>query len=196
MGGGARVTGRARGGCLGTEGGGGEGRRKRGPRDRAGSDLVHLRPVLQATAEGVPGEAGNDHEQRVQAAEDGSQHYGFGQPGVGGDVGQALPQGGQVLPLVQHSCNSRHQNRPRESRCDPCPAGPAMLTDLLEQDHSLVHCLDVRTVHGLRKELHCLRQEPAKAHREPGSCPRLPVPSLRPAPRLAHRLLGHVDFGL
>lgn len=49
-----------RGGHLGTEGSGGpEGRG--GPRAGTGSDLVHLRPVLQAAAEGVSGEAGDNH---------------------------------------------------------------------------------------------------------------------------------------
>lgn len=71
-----------------------------------GSNLVYLCPVLQTAAEGVPGKTGNNHQQRVQATEDGSQHYGLGQSGVSRDVGQSLSQGGQVLSLVQHPCNS------------------------------------------------------------------------------------------
>lgn len=89
------------------------------------SDLVHLRSVLQAAAEGIPGEAGNDHEQWVQAAEDGSQHYGLGQPGVSGDVGQALSQSGQVLPLVQHPCNSSAVRPPTPTGHPAAQPGPA-----------------------------------------------------------------------
>ena len=39
----------------------------------------------------------------------------------------------------------------------------APLTNLLEQDHGLVHRLDVWTVYGLGEELHCLQRERGRA---------------------------------
>lgn len=65
--------------------------------------LVHLCPVLQAAAEGVPSQTGDDHQERLDAAVDGGQHNRLGQPGVCGDLSQALAQGGQGLPVVQHT---------------------------------------------------------------------------------------------
>lgn len=65
--------------------------------------LIHLCTVLQAAAEGVPGEAGDNEEERLDAAVYGCQHDGLGQPGVGGDLGQALAQRGQRLSVVQHA---------------------------------------------------------------------------------------------
>lgn len=44
----------------------------------------------------------------------------------------------------------------------PQPSRPRPLTDLLEQDHGLVHRLDVGAVHGLGEELHRLWQEPSE----------------------------------
>lgn len=67
--------------------------------------LVHLRTVLQAAAEGVPGEARNDDEQRVEATVDGCQDNGLCQPRICGDLGKAFAQSGEGFSLVQHSCN-------------------------------------------------------------------------------------------
>lgn len=75
------------------------------PLSRRAPHLVHLRTVLQAAAEGVPGEAGHDDEQGVEAAVDGGQDDCLGQPGIRGDLGQAFAQRGEGFSLVQHSCN-------------------------------------------------------------------------------------------
>lgn len=75
------------------------------PLSRRAPHLVHLRAVLQAAAEGVPGEAGHDDEQGVEAAVDGGQDDCLGQPGIRGDLGQAFAQRGEGFSLVQHSCN-------------------------------------------------------------------------------------------
>lgn len=106
-----------------------------------GSNLVHLCPVLQTAAEGVPGKAGNNHQQWVQAAEDGSQHYGLGQSGVSRDVGQALPQGGQVFPLVQHPCNSSAvspTHEPSHSPTTPSPHSPISWSSITASSTALM----------------------------------------------------------
>lgn len=87
------------------------------PAPRAAPHLVHLGAVLQAAAEGVASEAGDDDEQRVQAAVDGGQDDGLGQARVSGDLGQALAQGGEGFSLVQHSCGrATHEGTSLSSR--------------------------------------------------------------------------------
>lgn len=157
------------------------------------SNLVYLCPVLQTAAEGVPGKAGNNHQQWVQATEDGSQHYGLGQSGISRDVGQALPQGSQVLPLVQHPCNSSAvspSHEPLYSPTIPSLHLPISWSSITASSTALIFGLSTaleRNSTAYSRKNRALRSLHSTCLVQ--ASPSVPLP-------LPYRLLRHVDFGL
>lgn len=166
--------------------GGPEGGRGRATCRHRGLDLVHLRPALQAAAEGVPVRhettTNSGCRQRKMAASTmalasrGRRRCGPG----------AAP-GWSGTPLVQNPCKLSGQSR-LESHSSSL-AQPRPTHQSPGAGSRSVHRLDVWTVYVFGEELHCLQRERGRASCQPAPC--LCAPRL-PHPPLPHRLLWHV----